>query len=493
VRAVRLDARINLALRIDFLGSASSGQGLVTITGLVDSVDSGSLVLKNETTVLHDETTIWTGEADGWWSVASDWQVEALAFRDIDERLVARRVRGISGRRPTIEGHQYEPREALVLLVEGADPEAVAARHRAEVVGLANDTAVLLRWSRELNDRLLAVVADDPRVVAVEPNYLFRDPESVRRRYVVVDRLGNEEKLLSQVAGSVVNLSDLAKGRYGSGVVVAVLDTGVDPGHSLLAERILPGGLDLVDGDDEPWEERNLVDDNDDGVIDEAAGHGTFVASVIALIAPEARILPYRILDDDGSGTAFSLALALAHAMEAGVDVINLSLTYQERSLAVDELLEKAAEAGIVVVAAAGNDGASAVPFPASDSHVLAVTGVDVDGLQLASFANRSSLVRMAAPSVQVYGAVDGSQWGTWDGTSFAAPFVSGTVAAFLSIDPGLDRDLILLLLEQTGRELSDGAWSGRLLDIQRSFNVFGLGTAGSWRDGVSGRYGIAP
>jgi subtilisin family serine protease len=471
VRAVRIVGRLNLALRITFLGSPDSGQGLVTITGQVAGVDASTIELGDGTEVLHDDTTVWTGDADQWWSLETGWQVEISAFRNLDRNLVARRVRGDAGRQPTVAGQEYRSREALVLLVEGANAEAVANRHRAEVVGLVNHTAALLRWSHELSDRLLAVVADDPRVVAVEPNYLFRDPKSVRRRYVVVDRTGSEDDLLSQVAGTVVNLSNLAKDGAGSGVVVAVLDTGVDPGHPLLADRILPGGLDLVDNDDDPSEERNQADD-DDGMVDSAAGHGTFVASVIALVAPDSAILPYRILDDEGSGTAFDLALALAHAIEAGADIINLSLTYHERSHAVDELLEQAADAGIVVVAAAGNDGDSTVPFPASDSHVLAVTGVDLDGLQLASFANRSSLVQLAAPAVAVYGAVDGSRWGTWDGTSFAAPFVAGTVAALLSLDDGLDRDLVV-----------------QLLDIGASLDVLGLGTAGSRRDGVTGRH----
>ncbi len=172
--------------------------------------------------------------------------------------------------------------------------------------------------------------------------------------------------------------------------------------------------------------------------------------------------------------------------------MVNLSLTYEERSFAVDELLERAAEEGIVVVAAAGNDAATTLPFPASDSHVLAVTGVDEDGLLLAPFANRSSLVSIAAPSEQIYGAVDTGLWGTWDGTSFATPFVSGTVAVLLGVDPGLDRYLVLQTLEQTGKPISDGTWSGRLLDVQLSVTAFdqgGSGDEGTSRQGPAGRH----
>ena len=129
----------------------------------------------------------------------------------------------------------------------------------------------------------------------------------------------------------------------GSGSVVAIMDNGVDYCHPLLKGHILAGGMDLIDGDLLPWETSDGIDQDGDGEIDEAAGHGTFVASVVALAAPGARILPYRVLNDDGGGTAFNLALALADAVERGVDVINLSLAYRERSAVVDLLLEEAA------------------------------------------------------------------------------------------------------------------------------------------------------
>jgi len=333
------------------------------------------------------------------------------------------------------------------------------------VVESIGESAALLRWSQELDDDLLAAVDQDPGVLAVEPNYLFRDPESVRRRYVVVDRQGSSSRFQQQAAGAAANIGGGVAGATGQDVVVAVLDTGVDPDHPQLAGRIVAGGLDVIDGDASPWEERNGVDDDGDGDLDEAAGHGTFVASLVTLVAPRASILPYRVLDDDGGGTAFGLALALADALARDVQVINLSLTYRQRSATVDLLLDRAAAQGVVVIAAAGNDGATTVSFPASDSHVVAVTAVDEAGQNLAAFANRSDLVALAAPGELVYGAVDGQRWGTWSGTSMATPFVAGTAALLLDLDPGLDPILLRQALLQSGRVLVDGPWSGFTLD----------------------------
>ena len=454
------------AVRIDLEGDMGHGQGYRELDGSVQVVDQTGLTLDDGTVVLFMPSTVFNGDADRWQDIQPGWDVQIDALLNMMGDLLAMEVRAEDPAPATATGQEFEPHEALLVLAEGADPDAVAARHGASVEGSVGSLGVLFRWGEEIDDNLLAQVTADADVLAVEPNYLFRDPESSRKRFPVVDRSPTEEKFTDQAAVTQIQLGAAALVSDGTGTVVAILDTGVDPCNPLLEGRILAGGLDTVDGDMSPWETRDGVDEDGDGDIDEAAGHGSFVASMVALAAPGARILPYRVLDDDGGGTAYDLALALADAIDRGVDVINLSLTYQERSTVVDLLLEKAAARGIVVVASAGNEADTTLPFPAVDSHVLAVTALAADGTTLASFANRSQQAALAAPGEDLYGALDRGQLGTWSGTSMAAPLAAAGAALLKSLDKSVDPAIVRLALTQGGPSLTDRTWSGVTLDL---------------------------
>ena len=105
---------------------------------------------------------------------------------------------------------------------------------------------------------------------------------------------------------------------------------------------------------------------------------------------------------------------------------------------------------------------------------MVAVTATATDGSALASFANRSEVVTLAAPGDEVYGALDGGGYGTWSGTSMAAPMVAGAAAVLLGEDRGLDPLLVSEALAQGGAPLSDGTWSGWRLDLGRSVGLIG-------------------
>ena len=144
-------------------------------------------------------------------------------------------------------------------------------------------------------------------------------------------------------------------------MTLAVLDTGVDTTHPELASHLM-NGYDFVDNDSDPSEV---------GIagIDRAYGHGTFITGLVALAAPDARIMPVRVLDPNGTGDVWRLAKSMVWAAANGADVINLSLGTNTRTHVANELIGDLAVSGrgIVVVAAAGNAASNQPAFPAGE------------------------------------------------------------------------------------------------------------------------------
>ena len=224
----------------------------------------------------------------------------------------------------------------------------------------------------------------------------------------------------------------------GAGTVVAVLDSGADLGHPALAGRLV-AGYDYVDDDADPSEMPKRLDGNGNGIIDEAYGHGTFVAGMVRVVAPGASIMPLRVLNSDGAGSVFVVAQAIVDAVDDGADVINLSLGTAEKteSKVVEDALKYAEERGSLVVAAAGNSATNERQYPAQYKEVLSVTSMDQFD-QLSNFACWGDWVDVAAPSEDVLGPVAGGGYARWSGTSMAAPLIAGQVALLRSYAPGL-------------------------------------------------------
>ncbi|MGF1617561.1 MAG: S8 family serine peptidase [Acidimicrobiia bacterium] len=252
----------------------------------------------------------------------------------------------------------------------------------------------------------------------------------------------------SQYAVEMLGLSDNLP--TGAGVTVAVIDTGVQLTHPLLRDRITSARYDFVDDDTDPEDVGNGLDDDGDGLVDEAVGHGTHVASLVALVAPDAQIMPLRVLDSDGGGNTFVLAEALAFAAEHGVRVINLSLGSVNDSELIEDLIEELTEGGVVVVAAAGNSDSEQPLYPAaSDEDVLAVAAIGPN-YEKSPFSSYGSWVDLVAPGQQVYGAYPLDRWAWWGGTSLSAAMVSGQAALLFSVDSDLDTEEVGFLIKST-------------------------------------------
>ncbi len=218
----------------------------------------------------------------------------------------------------------------------------------------------------------------------------------------------------------------------GAGVLVAVIDTGADLDHPDLAGHLV-GGIDLLDGDNDPSDLPNGLDDDQDGLIDEATGHGSHVAGIVALVAPAASIMPIRVLDSDGNGTAFEVAHGIYTAIDAGADIINLSLGLEARSKVMRRAIQEARQAGILVTVSAGNAGQRITShFPANLSDATTIAATDAGDLKT-YFSNYGSNVSVSAPGMGIMSTYWNGGYALWSGTSMAAPFVAGAAALRLS------------------------------------------------------------
>jgi type VII secretion-associated serine protease mycosin len=259
----------------------------------------------------------------------------------------------------------------------------------------------------------------------------------------------------------------------GAGVVVGVVDTGVEGSHPMLAGKVLPG-LDVVNGAGRA--------DSD------CVGHGTFVAGIIAGlvidgigfsgVAPEAMIFPVRQADvAPRNGTIRTLADSIRAAVDAGARVINVSVTVAAPTTLLADAVRYALDRDVVIVAAAGNDAEDGNPakYPAAYPGVIAVGAVGPDG-QVSSFSETNTGVSVVAPGVDIVGPgaggpglVVGEQ-----GTSFAAPFVAGVVALVRSHRPGLTAAQVKHRIEVTAdrpaaRALPDPAYGFGLVNPNRA------------------------
>ncbi len=251
-----------------------------------------------------------------------------------------------------------------------------------------------------------------------------------------------------------------AKAQGGQAITVAILDSGIDAGHPEFSGRIV-GGQSFVPGSAGP---------NDD------FGHGTHVAGAIgaltnngvgiAGVAPHVKLLPIKVLDSQGLGTLDVVVAGIQAAKEAGVRVINMSLASQVSSSLQDQVIDQCVKAGIIVVAAAGNDGTDTPEFPAGSPGVLAIGATDMSDVRT-SFSNGGAHVRIVAPGVDIASTYPRSQ-GSYvykNGTSMAAPIVTGVVAAMLAVKPSLTPNDVARILYETGAS-SRGFSQARRVDF---------------------------
>jgi subtilisin family serine protease len=275
-----------------------------------------------------------------------------------------------------------------------------------------------------------------------------------------------------QPAAKLVGLAHAHLLATGRGGVVAIVDTGIDPENPLFGDQLV-ASWDFVEeragaseravvtqstmavldqstmavldrstralvAAAEPVEVSpsttallapGAADELGSGALPAAFGHGTMVAGVVHLVAPDARLMPLREFDADGRGNTFDLIQAIYHAVRNGATVLNLSFSLETYSRELDTAIQVAAQHGVIAVASAGNGGAAVVAYPSALPTTIGVAATDQDDA-VAPFSNYGNqLVALAAPGVSVITTYPGGGWAAASGTSFAAPWVSGAAA----------------------------------------------------------------
>jgi subtilisin family serine protease len=372
--------------------------------------------------------------------------------------------------------------EIIVQLKPGSELSPLLVKHQLSLTGRFGARPIYrlkVIGDAKVKDKVDALLKESA-VRSAEPNVKHAAPEP---RKNVAWTIGDEQGYAQQWAPQAIRLAQAHALSTGSGVRIALLDTGVDAAHPALAGRLLPG-FDFVDFDNDPSEVGSELE--------RAFGHGTHVAGLLALVAPQARIMPLRILDADGVGNAWVLAEAMLHAVDPdgnpntndGAQVINLSVGTLAKtqlfktvaklvtcrkgggaSVFDDDDDDKAASAddttrcngfgGAVVVAAAGNRGSDKVrEFPAGeDSHSLLSVAASDNSRWLARFSNYG-WVKAAAPGDGITSSVPGGGYATWGGTSMAAALASGAAALLRAAEPELSADKVVKRLEDRGQRL---------------------------------------
>jgi len=411
-------------------------------------------------------------------------------------------------KRKKVAGPQIVPAEVIIKFRPGAKWQEVKGVHQrhgtAEVYSspLAGFKRVRIPKGKTVAG-MVAALRKEPSVQYAEPNTVCRafltpsDPTYSYQWHLDIPQ-GSEKAEWHGTNGGGINAEPAWDQSQGAGVIVAVLDTGVayenygeyQQAPDLAGTAFVPG-YDFINNDSHP---------NDDD------SHGTHVAGTIAQstnngvgvagVAPACSIMPVKVLDADGAGTAQTLADGIYYAVDNGAQVINLSLGWPVRGRrAVDpgetvrSAIAYAHGRGVTIVCASGNDGRGAVAYPAAyDDYCIAVGATRYDEKR-ASYSNYGDSLDIVAPGGDVAvdqnedGYVDGvlqntfnpntgdvKDFGYWffDGTSMATPHVSGVAALLIArgaSGPDQVRQALQTTAEDKGESGRDKRYGHGLLD----------------------------
>lgn len=362
---------------------------------------------------------------------------------------------GLSANARELKDDRIPGQYIIVLKDSVKDVDSVAGEIEKRHKGTRMDT-----YSHALKGFTVAMSSEEAEKAKKDPRIDFVVQD---REVGILGKLENAGMVISQsqtIPTGIMRINAVSSIAKGAGITVAVIDTGIDLKHSDLAGNILNSGVSCI----------RKISSSDDN------GHGTHVAGTIAAlnngigvtgVAPQAKLIPIKVLDRNGSGTWSSVICGIdwvtAHASQYNIKVANMSLggggtsdnnCGNTNNDPLHKAICRSRDAGVTYVVAAGNSSADAlnsVPSAYDDAVITVSALADSDGLlggtgaatsygpddTFASFSNFGSAVDIGAPGVNIYSTWKGNSYATLSGTSMATPHVTGAVALYLDNHPG--------------------------------------------------------
>lgn len=355
--------------------------------------------------------------------------------------------------------------DATVRLMVKVDPAA-----KSQIMGISTTSAnngplATLGWDVLEVDasraaELVSELQNTPGIIEVTEDYPLEltwtpnDPGFLNGEQWSLDKLG----------------ADIAwEFSTGESVTVAVIDSGIDHNHPDLVGRIVPG--------------YNFIDDNADTT--DLCGHGTHVAGIVAAatdnavgvagLAPQALIMPVKVIGENCQGSYSRLMQGIIYAVDQGARVISITSGGGFDHTALHDAIQYAREKGVLVAVSAGNRGNAEPFYPGSYEESFTVAGTDSNDTQY-TMSNYGQQIDIAAPGVNIYStfwrADEGSSYAYMTGTSMAAPHVAGVAALVLALDPKLSLADLETLLITSAVDLGEEGWD----------EIFGWGRLNAWR-----------
>jgi subtilisin family serine protease len=330
----------------------------------------------------------------------------------------------------------------------------------------------------------------------------------------------------TQTATGIIRLNDARTATHltGSGVV-AIIDTGADPYHPALTAVLVPGydftrdtpgfseladlapavaaqlqqsSTSILDAQNTlqlnssamailNQSSTSILDQSSTSILDSTLaefGHGTMTAGIVHLVAPTARIMPLKAFRADGSSNLSDIIRAIYYAADHGANVVSMSFSMGQSSPGLQAAVQYALTRNVIMIASAGNDGSTALVYPASYNGVQGIGSSTNTDLRSAFSNFGSGVVTFAAPGEAVITTYPGGNYAAGWGTSFSTPMVAGAAALVLQARPASKPGDITNVLSKT-KQISDMGY-GRIDLYSSLMNV----VSSSPTSGVSGNSG---